>query len=74
MAKTAAVLGATGAQGGGVARALLKAGWNVTAITRNVSSDSAKALATAGASLVTANLDDEQSLISAFKVSHPTHE
>ncbi|KAH9220803.1 hypothetical protein DL95DRAFT_478045 [Leptodontidium sp. 2 PMI_412] len=70
MAKTAAVLGATGAQGGGVARALLKAGWNVTAITRNVSSDSAKALATAGASLVTANLDDEQSLISAFKGAH----
>jgi uncharacterized protein YbjT (DUF2867 family) len=68
MAKLAAVLGATGSQGGGVAKVLLKAGWKVRAITRNPSAALAQALTTEGAEVVTANLDDVESLISAFQV------
>lgn len=72
MAKTIAVLGATGTQGGGVAKALLKSGeWNVRAITRNTSSTAAKALAASGAELVAANADDVDSLVNAFEVRIP---
>ena len=61
--KLIAVVGATGAQGGGLARAILndKNGpFTVRAITRNANSDKAKALADAGAEVVTADLDDVQ--------------
>ena len=69
MAKTIAVCGATGGQGGSVARILLKRGeWKVRAITRNVESRGAKALAAQGAEVVAANLDDEESLVKAFEV------
>jgi uncharacterized protein YbjT (DUF2867 family) len=69
MTKTIAVLGATGAQGGGVAKALLKTGdWKVRAITRNTSSEAAKALASSDTEIVAANTDDVGSLIKAFKV------
>ncbi|KAJ4287573.1 hypothetical protein N0V90_012276 [Kalmusia sp. IMI 367209] len=68
MSKTIAVVGATGAQGGSVARAFLKLdGWKVRAITRNASSDNAKALASQGAEVVSANADDEASLVKAFE-------
>ncbi|MCJ1284643.1 hypothetical protein MMC26_003978 [Xylographa opegraphella] len=67
MAKTIAVCGATGGQGGSVARILLKRGeWKVRAITRNVESRGAKALAAQGAEVVAADLDDEESLVKAF--------
>ncbi len=67
--KVIAVIGATGAQGGGLARAILddKDGpFAVRAITRNPSSDSARALADAGAEVVQANTDDLPSLERAF--------
>ena len=46
--RTVFVTGATGQQGGAVARALLARGHKVRALTRNPSSDAAKALAAAG--------------------------
>ncbi|MEX2048791.1 MAG: NmrA family NAD(P)-binding protein [Gemmatimonadota bacterium] len=64
-----AVTGATGAQGGGLARAILAdpaGGFVVRAITRNPSSDKAKALVAAGAEVVAADLDDPASLRAAF--------
>jgi uncharacterized protein YbjT (DUF2867 family) len=64
-----AVVGATGAQGGGLARAILndaKGPFALRAITRKVDSDKAKALAAAGAELVAADLDDAASLRRAF--------
>jgi uncharacterized protein YbjT (DUF2867 family) len=50
----------------------LKSGiYKVRAITRNINSDKAKALAARGVELATADLNDEQSLIEAFDVSVP---
>jgi uncharacterized protein YbjT (DUF2867 family) len=71
--KIIAVVGATGAQGGGLVRAILndKNGpFTVRAITRNVDSDKAKALADAGAEVVAADLDDVKSLKKAFEGAH----
>jgi uncharacterized protein YbjT (DUF2867 family) len=68
-----AVVGATGAQGGGLVRAILndKNGpFSARAITRNVDSDKAKALADAGAEVVAADLDDVKSLKQAFEGAH----
>ena len=68
--KIIAIVGATGAQGGGLARAILDdpdGGFAVRAITRNVGSDKAKALAARGAEVVAADLDDEASLERAFQ-------
>jgi len=67
--KIIAVIGATGAQGGGLARAILddpKGGYALRAITRNADSEAAKALAARGAQVVVADLDDEGSLQRAF--------
>src|SRR3954471_5942778 len=67
--KIIAVIGATGAQGSGLVRAILadKSGqFAARAITRNPSSDKAKALAAAGADVVSADVDDEASLQRAF--------
>jgi uncharacterized protein YbjT (DUF2867 family) len=71
MVNTIAVIGATGQQGGSVARACLKAGWKVRGVTRKVDSEAAKALIAKGAEVVSANLDDEDSLVKAFEVCHP---
>ena len=71
--KILAVVGATGAQGGGVVRAILNdaaGGFAARAVTRNVASDKAKALAREGAELVSANVDDEDSLARAFEGAH----
>jgi uncharacterized protein YbjT (DUF2867 family) len=68
--KVIAVVGATGAQGGGVVRAIVAdkdSGFTARAITRNVNSDKAKALAASGAEVVAANVDDEASLRRAFE-------
>jgi uncharacterized protein YbjT (DUF2867 family) len=65
-----AVTGATGQQGGGLARAILddpKAQFTVRAITRNPDSAAARALADRGAEIVTADLDDEASLTKALQ-------
>ncbi|MCU0373230.1 MAG: NmrA/HSCARG family protein [Ignavibacteria bacterium] len=68
--KTIAVIGATGAQGGGLARAILndKNGeFSLRAITRNTNSEKAKALADAGAEVVSADMDNQESLTAAFR-------
>ena len=67
--KIIAVIGATGAQGGGMARAILndpESPFAVRALTRDVNSEKAKALAALGAEVVQANVDDVESLKSAF--------
>lgn len=67
--KIIAVTGATGAQGGGLARAILEdenSEFTVRAITRNTDSDNAKALRDLGAEVVGADLDDIESLKRAF--------
>ena len=59
------VFGATGAQGGGLARALLAdpaSGFTVRAVTRKPDSDAGRALAKAGAEVVAADLDDAASV------------
>jgi uncharacterized protein YbjT (DUF2867 family) len=64
------VVGATGAQGGGVVRAILNdpnSGFTVRAITRDTTTDKAKALADLGAEVVEGNVDDVESLKRAFK-------
>ncbi len=68
-----AVVGATGAQGGGLVRAILndKNGpFTARAITRDVNSEKAKALAEAGAEVVAADVDDVKSLRKAFEGAH----
>jgi len=68
--KRIAVFGATGAQGGGLARAILddaEGGFSVRAITRNVDSDKARELAAAGAEVVAADLDDAASVERAMQ-------
>jgi uncharacterized protein YbjT (DUF2867 family) len=68
--KTIAVIGATGAQGGGLVRAILadpNGGFAARAVTRDVNSDKARTLAAAGAEVVAANVDDEESLWKAFE-------
>jgi uncharacterized protein YbjT (DUF2867 family) len=73
MAKIIAVVGATGVQGGGLARAILAdpgSGFSVRAITRDPNKDNAKALAAKGAEVVSANLDDVESLKKAFAGAH----
>jgi uncharacterized protein YbjT (DUF2867 family) len=67
--KIIAVMGATGAQGGGLARAILSdpgRGFVVRAVTRNAASDKAKELERAGADIVEADADDVESLTRAF--------
>jgi uncharacterized protein YbjT (DUF2867 family) len=61
------VTGATGAQGGSVARFLLSRGtFAVRALTRNPDSDAARALAAAGAEVVRGDLGDRASLGAAL--------
>ncbi len=65
-----AVTGATGAQGGGLARAILSdpdGGFAVRALTRNPDSDAARALAEQGAEVVRADLDEPETLRAAFE-------
>jgi uncharacterized protein YbjT (DUF2867 family) len=67
--KIIAVVGATGAQGGALVRAILadKGGpFAARGITRHLESDKARALAAEGAEVVAADLDDEASLERAF--------
>lgn len=68
-----AVVGATGAQGGGLVRAIMAdpaSGFTARAITRDVNSDKAKALAALGAEVVAADIDDAESLKQAFAGAH----
>ncbi len=64
-----AVVGATGAQGGGLVRAILRdseGGFAVRAITRNPDSPAARELAKLGAEVVAGNVEDRSSLERAF--------
>ena len=67
--KVIAVVGATGAQGGALARAILSdpsGGFSCRAITRDPNKDQAKALAAKGAEVVRADMDDLESVNKAF--------
>jgi uncharacterized protein YbjT (DUF2867 family) len=67
--KILAVVGATGAQGGGLVRAVLgdkNSPFSARALTRNVNSDKAKELASMGAEVVQADVDNVESLKKAF--------
>jgi uncharacterized protein YbjT (DUF2867 family) len=68
-----AVLGATGAQGGGLVRAILAdpaRTFAVRAISRRVDSPAARTLASLGAEVVQGDLDDLPSLKRAFAGAH----
>lgn len=65
--ETIAVTGATGRQGGAVARVLLARRFKVRALTRNPSSASAKALEATGAEVVTCDLNDPRSVTAALR-------
>lgn len=71
--KIIAIVGATGAQGGGLARAILtdeNSPFAVRALTRNANSEKAQALAALGADVVQADIDDAESLTAAFQGAH----
>jgi uncharacterized protein YbjT (DUF2867 family) len=66
-------MGATGAQGGGLVRAILNdknSPFAVRALTRDVNSDKARALAAQGAEIVAADLDDLERLKRPFAGAH----
>jgi len=68
--KIIAVVGATGAQGGGLIRAILEdesSDFAARAITRNVASEKAQELARMGAEVVAADIDDAESLQNALE-------
>jgi uncharacterized protein YbjT (DUF2867 family) len=71
--KIIVVFGATGAQGGGLARAILQdsgSEFSVRAITRDTGSDKAKELAGMGAEVVQADIDDKESIKKALQGAH----
>jgi uncharacterized protein YbjT (DUF2867 family) len=71
--KIIAVVGGTGAQGGGLVQAILDdadGGFVPRVLTRNPDSDRARALEAAGAEVVRADLDDVESLVAAFSGCH----
>ena len=71
--KIIAVVGATGAQGGGVVRAILNdpgSPFTARALTRDVHSDKARALAAQGAEVVAADLDDPGAYCVTFFWAH----
>ena len=68
--KIIVVAGATGAQGGGLVRAIQSdpnGGFTARALTRDVNSDKAKQLAALGAEVVAANVDDAASIEKAYR-------
>ena len=71
--KLITVFGATGAQGGGLVRAILAdktSEFAVRAVTRNANSEKAKALEQLGAEVVVADIDDSDSIAKALKGSY----
>ena len=68
--KIITIFGATGAQGGGVARAILNdsnSAFAVRAVTRDTNSDKAAALAKMGAEVIAADIDDKESMKRALE-------
>ena len=71
MSKIITVFGATGAQGGGVVRALLgQSGYTVRAVTRDPTATKAVALKEKGCEVVQASLDDGDAIRNAIKGSY----
>jgi uncharacterized protein YbjT (DUF2867 family) len=73
MAKIITVFGATGAQGGGLARAILsdpQQRFRLRAVTRKTDSPAARGLADQGAEVVVADLDDAVSVRAAMVGAH----
>jgi len=62
MAKTVVITGATGKQGGAVARSLAGQGFQIKAMTRKPQGDAVRALVQLGAEIVQGDLDDAESL------------
>jgi uncharacterized protein YbjT (DUF2867 family) len=56
------VTGATGTQGGAVARILIDAGYNVRGLSRNITSERSKELESLGVEMVKGDFDDDASL------------
>ena len=65
--KIVAVTGATGQQGGAVARKLLAEGWKVRALTRDSNKPAAQELKALGAELVAGDMDNRAELDAAFQ-------
>jgi len=65
--KIIAVTGATGQQGGAVARKLLAEGWKVRALTRDLNKPAAQELASLGAELVPGDMENRAELEAAFQ-------
>jgi uncharacterized protein YbjT (DUF2867 family) len=68
--KTIVVFGATGAQGGGLANAILSdinSQFSVRAVTRNPDSDKAKQLESKGAEVIAADIDNKDSIVKALE-------
>jgi uncharacterized protein YbjT (DUF2867 family) len=61
-----AVTGATGRQGGAVARHLLAGGWQVRALTRTPENEPARKLAALGAEVIRTDMADPRTLTDAF--------
>src|SRR4030067_2703043 len=71
--KIIAVVGATGAQGSGLCRAITNdknGGYRVRPLTRTPGSDKAKELKKMGAEVVAADVEDEKRLEQAFRGAH----
>jgi uncharacterized protein YbjT (DUF2867 family) len=71
--KIIAVLGATGAQGGGLMDAILgdaSGPFRVRALTRDVNGEAARKLAARGAEVRAVDVDDEASLVRGFEGAH----
>jgi len=71
--KIVAIVGATGGQGGGLARAILAdvpGAFSVRAVTRRPASAAAQELAALGAEIVPADLDRPETLKPAFDGAH----
>jgi uncharacterized protein YbjT (DUF2867 family) len=65
--RTIVVTGATGLQGGAVARRLLEDGWHVRGLTRNAASKRAQALAVLGAEVMQGDMGEAASLRPVFE-------
>ena len=65
--KVIAVTGATGQQGGAVARKLLAEGWKVRALTRHADKPAAQELASLGAEIVPGDMEQRAELDAAFQ-------
>jgi uncharacterized protein YbjT (DUF2867 family) len=67
MQKTVLVLGATGRQGGATAYQLLKKGWKVRALIRDLNKPAVQALKQAGVDIIQGDYDNEESLDNAMQ-------